>query len=238
MTNLSYILATRVSNLFDTQDRIADMIANQNTTAFKTEKNIFNELITKTSKSENLSFPIINNTKKDFSQGKLITTERSLDVAIEGKGFFKVLTPEGNFYTRNGSFQINEEGYLVTTEGYFISGEGGNNIIIPEDSSNISILKDGNVLSNGESIGNLALLTFEDVQLLEKHPNGLYSYKGQEITDNTSKLHRGMLETSNVNNIEEMTQLVDISNNISMMKKIQSQHHDQQIEMIKSLTNR
>lgn len=235
MTNLSYILSARTSDLLDTQNRISDLIANQNTTGFKTEKNIFNELVLKDNNYD-ISFSRIHNTKKDFSQGTFIKTERPLDLAIEGSAFFKINTPEGYLFTRKGSFQINENGDLVTSEGYLVSGQGGNNISFPEDAVNISIREDGNIIVNGESIGNLSLVTFDNQQLLEKHPNGLYSYDGEEKPNVNARLHQGMLEASNVNNIEEMTNLVDVSNNISLISKIESLHHEQQMDMIKSLT--
>ena len=102
------------------------------------------------------------NTQKTMTQGSLVTTDNSLDLAIEGGGFFQVLLPDGRVgYTRNGAFSTNSEGVLTTSSGYVLQPE----ITIPDGVSQINISRDGiHVLvagANGaEAVGQLQLADF------------------------------------------------------------------------------
>jgi flagellar basal-body rod protein FlgG len=134
---------------------IANNLANVSTTGFKRDRANFETLLyqvrrvagDQTTAATNLtsSFSVgtgarIVNTQKFMSQGSITTTDNSLDLAIEGGGFFQVLLPDGRVgYTRNGSFATNSEGVLTTASGYVVQPE----IAIPDGASQINISSDG-----------------------------------------------------------------------------------------------
>ncbi|MCB0363613.1 MAG: flagellar hook-basal body protein, partial [Bdellovibrionales bacterium] len=155
----------------------------------------------------------------DFSQGNLKQTGNLLDLALEGDGFFEVLTPEGPRLTRNGSFTINSEGRLVTKEGHLVLASGNQEpqqrFIQVEGKRNITVSYDGEVFSDGQKVGELSLLDVPDKDGLMKVGSSLYAFKpnyDQNIQRVTGiKIHQGFVEGSNVNLVEEMTDMIATS---------------------------
>ena len=157
---------------------IANNLANVNTTGFKRDRANFETLLYQVRRTAgdqvtaeaNLtsSFSVgtgarIVNTQKAHTQGSLITTDNSLDLALEGGGFFQVLLPDGRVgYTRNGAFSTNSEGVLTTSSGYVLQPE----IALPDGVSQINISRDGiiSVLVAGgvgaEAVGQLQIADF------------------------------------------------------------------------------
>ena len=184
------------------------------------------------------SHVIVNGTHTNFKQGPMKITKNSLDVAIEGPGLIEISTPSGIRYTRVGNFKLSESGKLVTQDGFpvLLSRPGGlatgnetdpNNPIKPGsiddpstvsrhinlgDRGNISITHEGEIYSDADLIGKIALVEFTNPNFLQK--TGLQQFENKNIAQNQpiepqkSKLHQGMLEGSNVNPIEEMTNLI------------------------------
>jgi flagellar basal-body rod protein FlgG len=217
-------------------DMIANNIANVNTTGFKKSQASFEDLLYVTQQSPGLArgtgtdaLPIgvqigsgtrLNGTTKIYSSGTLEGTERSLDVAIDGDGFFAVLMPDGTTaYTRNGNFQVNATGKLVTSEGNILVPE----ITLPQDVLEVSIDPEGRVnvrtAANPEQtqqLGQLQLHRFVN-------PSGLLALgasvlrpteaSGQPITGQPGQLGLGMLrsgflERSNVQIVNELVNLI------------------------------
>ncbi|MFN9755336.1 MAG: flagellar basal-body rod protein FlgG, partial [Planctomycetota bacterium] len=213
-------------------DMIANNIANVNTTGFKKSQASFEDLLYVTQQSPGLArgtgtdaLPIgvqigsgtrLNGTTKIYSSGTLEGTERSLDVAIDGDGFFAVLMPDGTTaYTRNGNFQVNATGKLVTSNGNVLVPE----ITLPQDVLDVSIDPEGrvNVRTAGspeqtQQLGQLQLHRFVN-------PSGLLALganvmrpteaSGQPITGQPGQLGLGMLrsgflERSNVQIVNEL----------------------------------
>jgi len=121
-------------------DIIANNLANANTPGFKRDTGTFNEYLTEIRKPDpeinpmilpgdrptgDKSFVEMDGVHTDFRQGNLQQSSRSLDVGIEGKGFFEVLTPSGVRYTRQGNFSVASDGRLVTANGYPVLAAGG-----------------------------------------------------------------------------------------------------------------
>src|SRR5512138_2875665 len=114
-------LSSNIQALTREYEAVAQNLANMSTAGYKRTLNSFSrELLTKLSESpdtlpEDGTIQAISG--RDFSQGSLVRTSRSLDLAIQGKGFFVVETPEGPLYTRNGAFQIQQDGRMVDLNG-------------------------------------------------------------------------------------------------------------------------
>jgi flagellar basal-body rod protein FlgG len=158
-------------------------------------------------------------TERIQTQGSLEQTGNSKDVAIDGKGFFQVLMPDGNYaYTRDGSFQDNDSGQLVTADGYPIQPD----VLIPQDALSITIGKDGVVTvtqpGNNQStqVGQLSLSTFVNPAGLQSIGDNLYLETSASGMRNEStpglngagRLDQGYVETSNVNVVEEMVNMI------------------------------
>jgi flagellar basal body rod protein FlgG len=167
MVDSSGELGSSVSALTDDYYIIAHNLANINTAGYKRKVNSFTrELASQMSDDPDGSVPggeISINSVFDFSQGSLLRTNRSLDAAINGKGFFVVETPDGPLYTRNGVFQVNPQGQLVDLEGRMISGDGGP-IVVPADVSvqQVNIGEDGSLSADGKALGRLKVVDFKE----------------------------------------------------------------------------
>lgn len=157
-------------------------------------------------------------TYTDFSQGGLKATGGALDVAIDGKGFFEVATPGGTKLTRNGSFTIDGNGQLVTKEGLPVlrAGAAGedpaNRVIRISGQGAVAISENGEIYEGQEVIGRLSLVNVLNPDGLQKVGSNLYDFKSNsrpEITDIANpSLKQGFIESSNVNIVKEMTDMI------------------------------
>lgn len=154
----------------------------------------------------------------DFSQGGLKNTNNPLDVAIDGKGFFEVATPGGIRLTRHGSFSIDGNGQLVTKQGQPVlarANEGADlatRVIKVSGTQPVAISDDGQVFDGAELIGRISVVNTPDVDQLQKVGNSLYQFKNnvqpQFDVINNPTLKQGFLEQSNVNIVQEMTDMI------------------------------
>jgi len=157
-------------------------------------------------------------TAKDFRGGSLLATDRPLDVAIEGEGFFELRDAGGALlYTRNGSFRISSEddgAYLVNADGLYVMDADGERIRLPENAETVTIGQDGTIkFTDGEEEMLLALgvYTFRNLTGLLSAGNGNYSESpasGEKLPAEGAMLRQGALEGSNVNLAEEMTRMI------------------------------
>lgn len=157
--------------------------------------------------------------QKIFLQGDFAQTQNPLDVAIEGKGFFQILQPNGNFaYTRAGTFKLDNLGRIVTSEGQLLQPA----VTIPNNAINISIDPSGavSITQPGTTVpaivGNIQLATFQNQAGLQAMGNNLFLETGSSGPpivglpglDDRGNLSQGFLELSNVNVVEEMVSLI------------------------------
>lgn len=215
-------------------DVISNNLANVSTNGFKRSRPVFEDLL-----YQNMRQPGAQNNVQDrlpsgmqigsgvravaterlHSQGGLEQTENSRDLAINGKGFFQVLQPDGNTaYTRDGSFQLNENGQMVTANGYPLVPA----IFIPPNALSVSIGEDGTVSvrepGNPEdnTVGRISVASFVNPTGLESIGGNLYLETGssgapnQSVPgqDGTGTLFQGFVETSNVSVVEEMVNMI------------------------------
>ncbi len=149
----------------------------------------------------------------DTRQGTLRQTGNSLDVALEGNGYFVVQTPQGDRYTRNGNFKLSADGFLATQEGHKVVNEEGDPIKIDTaQGGTITIDTRGNIsvgkgLSN-QPLGKMRLADFADPSVLVKEGDGLFRSGARPETPKEVVVSQGFLETSNVNSVEEMTEMI------------------------------
>lgn len=217
-------------------DTIANNLANANTTGFKKDKQVFNEYLTAYEKMPDTievpripasveSFYDMNGGDKSyvdsagtytsFTQGSLKSSGSSLDVALEGKGFFEVLTPQGVRWTRNGSFQLDNVGRLVTKEGFPVLKEGTGDPAqrsIQLSDRNVTITDRGDIYTGDNQVGRFSIVSFLDPDQIQKQGNSLYKLKENSAATPSvatdARVHQGFIEGSNVNPIEEMTDMI------------------------------
>ncbi|NPA03482.1 MAG: flagellar basal-body rod protein FlgG [Epsilonproteobacteria bacterium] len=219
-------------------DVTANNIANVNTVGYKESRANFEDLLYQNIKDPGVVSADGNrvpsgiqiglgvkvaDVSKIFTQGSLKATERELDIAIEGKGFFKIELPGGGeAYTRAGNFQVDNEGYIVTSEGYKLVP----NIQInsPETLEGVYISPNGKVTAvrqeggtqTVEELGDIKLYRFTNPAGLKALGQNLFmateasaeAVEGDPNTDGFGKLLQGFLESSNVNVVEEMVNLI------------------------------
>lgn len=144
----------------------------------------------------------------DFGQGAIRPTGRPLDMALDGKGFFVVLTPDGERYTRNGNFTLDGEGTLVTQEGHPVVSESGP---LTLEAADFTINDKGEVLVGGEPIGALQVRDFSNPENLIREGSGLFApAPNRSLVDSEveAKVCQGCLEESNVSGTKEMVRMM------------------------------
>jgi flagellar basal-body rod protein FlgG len=169
-------------------------------------------------------------TEKNYTQGGINTTGNSLDVAVNGRGFFQVLMPDGSFgYTRDGSFKMSAEGELVTSSGYRVQP----GITIPQGAQSITIGNDGTVSaqiagqSSPTTVGQLQLTDFVNAAGLQPRGENLFSESSASGPAQTSTAglnglgftQQGALEGSNVNVVEELVNMIETQRAYEMNSK-------------------
>lgn len=180
-----------------------------------------------------------------FSPGAIRQTENTLDVAIQGDGFFEVALPTGEMaYTRAGRFHLDADGQLALPDGQVLTSD----LRIPPDAGQLVIGQDGTVKATltdtGEvtTLGQIQLARFDSAQSLEKLSDGLYrptQQSGEAIYAEPGKDGQGVLlqshvEMSNVNLVEEMSSLVLAQRAYQMNARL-LQTSDQILETINNL---
>jgi len=215
-------------------DTIANNLANVNTPGYKKNRIEFQDLLYQTVRPEGAAAnqnaqapnglqmglgtrPVA--TSKMFLQGDVNETGNQLDVAIHGDGFFEVRMPDGaRNFTRDGSFKISPEGQIVTSDGFVLEPD----ISIPQDTQNITISRDGLVYAHvagntePEEIGQIELVKFMNPSGLKNMGHNLYQQTvtsgdplpGSPAEDGFGTIEQGYLESSNVDVVEEMVNMI------------------------------
>lgn len=215
-------------------DVIANNLANVSTNGFKRARAVFEDLLYQTLRqpgaqsSQQTQLPSglqigtgvrAVATERIFTQGNLQQTGNRLDVAIQGQGFFQVLLPDGTTaYTRDGSFQLNSQGQLVTSSGFAVQPA----ITFPPNATTITIARDGTVSvtvpgsAAPVQVGSLQLVGFVNPAGLQSIGENLYVETAASGTPNPNTpgtnglglLSQGYVETSNVNVVEELVNMI------------------------------
>ena len=216
MDNTMYVALSRQVTLRREMDIIANNIANTDTTGFKVEMPMVR--VDESDKArmvdgpKSLKFALDDGVIRDFTQGALRTTGGTFDLAIEGQGFFRVQTDAGERYTRDGRFTLSPDGRLTTQAGDPVIGDSGEIVVDPQQGP-VSISADGVVSQAGEQIGKIGVVNFEDLSALSKDGDNLLRNTSniQPQPSPASQVRQGMLEASNVNSIQQITRMIEVS---------------------------
>jgi flagellar basal-body rod protein FlgF len=150
---------------------------------------------------------------RDFSQGALRTTNAAFDLAIDGPGFFRIQTPNGERFTRDGHFRLDDTGRIVTQAGQPVLDSGGAEVVIDPKKGIVEIARDGSMSQGIEQVGRLGVFAFADLSVLEKSGDNQFRNTSNQQPEPApgSLLRQGMLEGSNVNPILQVTDMVEVT---------------------------
>jgi len=224
---------------------VSNNLANVNTTGFKRGRAVFADLLYQNVRqpggqtSQDTQLPSglqlgtgvrTVATQKTFTQGSLVQTSNNLDVAIQGRGFFQILMPDGSIaYTRDGSFQTDAQGQVVTSSGYQLQPS----ITVPANTQSITIGTDGTVSATiagntaPTNIGNIQLSDFINPTGLQPVGDNLFKETAASGTPQTGTpgltglgtLVQAALESSNVNVVEELVNMIETQRAYEMNSK-------------------
>lgn len=260
-------------------DTIANNLANAETNGFKRDqvafRSIMSSAVSAAMKEEiprklytekdfhrldgaDSAYVALDGTFTDFSQGRAKVTGSPLDVALDGKGFLEVLTPQGVRYTKQGSMKLNSEGALVTMDGYPVLTPGGappaegdagappvareellaRAIRIDPRAGSVTITTDGRVYQNKQEVAQLSVVEFVDPKLLSKEGSAVFKNDSPvniSQDGNTTLVRQGMIETSNVNTVAEMTELLKATRLFEANEKIVKTYGDLEARAVNDL---
>lgn len=221
-----YAACTSLVSRTQELDTIANNLANVSTVGYRAERTVFSSVLADAgsggagSSALNRAinnFGVLSGTDLDQSQGALQKTGNDLDLAIQGPGYFEVQTANGTEYTRDGGFQVSSKGQLVTATGDAVMGEHGTITMLPGP---VSISTDGTISSNGAVTGKLRVVDFPAGTKLTSMGSSYYSAPPNTAkTSTSSQVRQGMLESSNVNPIVGMVELVTAQRSAEMMQR-------------------
>jgi flagellar basal-body rod protein FlgG len=244
----------------DTQlSTISNNLSNAATVGFKRDRAVFEDLLYQIQRqpgaasSETTQLPSglqlgtgvrVVGTQKQFTEGGLQITDQSLDVAVNGRGFFEVALPDGNVaYTRNGQFHLDVDGQIVNADGLVLQP----GITIPVDAKTVTIAADGTVgvrlagVTAETQVGNITVSSFVNDGGLEAIGGNLFletassgtPQQGTPGQDGLGSLVQGALENSNVDVVEELVNMITTQRAYEMNSKVLSTAD----QMLQFLTN-
>jgi len=241
-----YVSKTGLSAQDKQLSTISNNLANASTIGFKRDRAIFEDLLYQNQRqpgaqeTQETQLPSglqlgtgtrVVATQKEFTEGNLQVTEQTLDVAIDGRGFLQVLQPDGTIaYTRNGQLQINGEGQLVNADGYILEPA----ITVPEGVNKITIGTNGSVnafspgAADPQQLGDITLADFINPSGLQAIGGNLFvetvasgnPTQGTPSENGMGALKQGMLESSNVDIVEEMVNMITTQRAYEMNSKV------------------
>ncbi len=219
MDNSLYLMGNRMVTLADRLRMTSTNLANASTPGFKRLVGGFSatlqNLLSATFQADGSVAPAprwvyLSGPKLDMSQGPVHVTGRPLDLAVRGPAFFVLETPQGRRYTRRGRVYLNDGGEFCDAVGNrFLSGSGP--LRIPQDTAQITVQSNGEVLADGQSVGRLELVEIPQPETLIPEGWGVLRNAGSSPSRaHDSEVIQGAIEGSNVKAVQEMVALVEI----------------------------
>jgi flagellar basal-body rod protein FlgF len=228
MDRMIYTAMTGAKHILEQQATSSNNLANATTTGFRAQVDQFRAVPVQGAALDTRAFVVDSTSGSDFRGGAIQHTGRELDVAVQGDGWIAVQAEDGSeAYTRNGSLKLTEEGVLQTSSGLNVVGDGGplsippgRNVAVAKDGT-ISLVPDGSAATGLTSIGKLKLVNPPAADLT-RGDDGLFRLKdGTPATaDSSVAVIGGALESSNVNVVDEMVNMISLARQFEMQMKL------------------
>ncbi len=237
MQNGLYVSLSGQVSLERRLETIANNVANMNTVGFRADGVSFGTELAKAG-DHNIAYVSPGQTYISRQSGSEIKTENPLDVAVQGDGWFGITTRNGLAYTRDGRMRVSETGALETLTGNAVLDAGGAPIMLDPNGGAPTISGDGMISQSGRQVGAIGLYEIDDAANLTRTENsGVIPDKpATPILDFTKNgVLQGYIEGSNVNPIEEMSRLIEVTRNFDSVNAQVSQTEASMQDAIKSL---
>ena len=214
MDNASYIALSKQMAQFRQMDVIANNVANANTTGFRADRMLFTDYLVNEENPAPIAFTQDIGMFRDTRTGALEQTGNTFDLAIMGDAYFVVSTPLGERYTKAGNFKLNNERMLVTAQGFPVLDSANQPIQFQEEDRVFSFTEEGFIDVDEEERGALNLVRFDNEQALQRTSENLFATDEAPIPVNPlaevreAVVAQGMLETSNVQPVVEITNMI------------------------------
>lgn len=228
MDRLIYTAMTGAKHALEQQATTSNNLANATTTGFRAQIDQFRAVPVQGAILPTRAFVVDSTTGSDFRSGAIQQTGRELDVAVQGDGWIVVQATDGSeAYTRNGSLKLDENGVLQTHDGLNVMGDGGplsippgRNVAIGKDGT-ISLVPDGSAATGLTSVGRLKLVNPPTADLV-RGDDGLFRMKDGQTAeaDPNVKVVSGALESSNVNVVDAMVNMISLARSFDMNMKL------------------
>ena len=211
MDNVTYTTLARQSGLLSDMSTVAQNISNMSTTGYRAERVVFSEFVVDLGPGEeSLSMARTTARSSDASQGALRQTNGSLDLAIEGDGFFMVETASGPRLTRAGAFSASGDGLLVAPDGAPVLDAGQAAIFLPPNVTEIAIAADGTLSADGQPLAQVGLFRPIDPTSPTRAEGTRFDPGGAVEPADTGRILQGFLETSNVDAVSEIARMIEV----------------------------
>ncbi len=235
MLNAEYVSLSRLQALSVQLDVAANNLANMSTTGYKSENTLFQEYLVTLDNGDKVSYVQDWGLMRNTAAGSLTATGNTLDMALDGPGYFSVETADGIRYTRNGNFSIDSEGRLVTSDGNPVLDDTGVPIQFTEFDNKVTVSSDGTISTQAGVVGKLGIVTFADEQLLRKTGNSRYATDQVPQPNEKTAVVQGMIENSNVQPILELTDLIRVQRAYVANQKLLKTTDDLQRKMLQQI---
>lgn len=207
-------------------DMLANNIANASAPGFKADREFYGlylsaEAAASPDGTSPPVLPVIERQWTDFSQGSLVPTGNSLDLALKGSGFFVASSPGGPLYTRAGNFQLSAAGRLETLDGYAVQDQDGKPILL-NSSRSVEIASDGTIRQDGQDVARLGVVDFPDPSALTKHGDSYFQATSSPIPPSPAagtEIDQGKVEAANSQPAQSAVRLVSILRQFETLQK-------------------
>ena len=227
MDPMSISAASGMRARMESLDMLANNLANAATIGYKSDREFYSLYASAEASADAPQVPggadtapVIESHWTDLTQGVLRTTGNSLDLAIDGQGYFTVKGPGGNLYTRNGNFRLSATGALVTSDGYAVLTADGKTIQSRADAP-LEITPDGSVAQQGQSLGQIQLVDFSSRSSIDKQGANYFHLADPNAKPAVAnaQVYQGRLEESNAGAAEGAIRLVGIMRQFEMLQR-------------------
>ncbi len=243
MNNTSYVALSGQTAVWRQLDVVANNIANMNTPAYRRQAPVFTSFLASTPNNnalgqQQLAYAQDYGIETDITAGPINVTHNPMDMALDGKGFFVVKTPDGDRYTRNGRFMLDNKGRVVTSEGYAVMSATNQPLVVAPNEKEFYVAEDGTISTENTKLGKFRVVTFDNEQTMRRSAGSLWEPPADQTAKPATKqkVMQGALENSNVNSVAEMTRMIEVQRSYSNTQSLLDAENDRVKQVIDVLS--